>query len=197
MPRDTRDRGARPVKIRSYDSSAAHADTSKHYVIVKIFGFAGYSGSGKTTLIEKLIPLFTARKVRVSLIKHAHHTFDVDQPGKDSYRHRQAGCTEVLVTSSRRWVVMHELRGVPEPGLGEHLEHLSPCDLVLVEGYKREAIPKLEVFRAAVGEPLLHPHDSHIIAVASDERVDTHLPQFDLDRPGEIAQFILNHVGLA
>lgn len=163
---------------------------------MKIFGFAGYSGSGKTTLIEKLIPLFIARKVRVSLIKHAHHTFDVDHPGKDSYRHRQAGCTEVLVTSPRRWVVMHELRGAPEPGLGEHLEHLSPCDLVLVEGYKREAIPKLEVFRAAVGESPLHPHDSHIVAVASDQRVDTPLPQFDLDRPGDIAQFILTHVGL-
>ena len=164
---------------------------------VKVFGFAGYSGSGKTTLIEHLIPLFTARGVRVSLIKHAHHTFDVDQPGKDSYRHRKAGCHEVLVTSPRRWVIMHELRGAPEPGLGEHLEHLSPCDLVLVEGYKREAIPKLEVFRAAVGEALLHPHDSHIIAVASDQPVDTHLPQLDLNQPARIADFILHHVGLA
>lgn len=164
---------------------------------MKIFGFAGYSGSGKTTLIEKLIPLFTARGLRVALIKHAHHAFDVDQPGKDSYRHRQAGCGEVLVTSSRRWVLMHELRGAPEPGLGEHLEHLSPCDLVLVEGYKREAIPKLELYRASVGEPLLHPHDRHIVAVASDVRLDTALPQFDIDAPQPIAGFVLRHVGLA
>ena len=164
---------------------------------MKIFGFAGYSGSGKTTLIEQLIPLFTARGVRIALIKHAHHTFDVDQPGKDSYRHRHAGCAEVLVTSSRRWVLMHELRGAPEPGLGEHLEHISPCDLVLVEGYKREAIPKLEIYRASVGEPLLHPHDEHIVAIASDQRLDTRLPQFDLNQPPAIAAFILGHVGLA
>ena len=164
---------------------------------MKIFGFAGYSGSGKTTLIERLIPLFTGQGLRVALVKHAHHTFDVDQPGKDSYRHRHAGCTEVLVTSSRRWVIMHELRGAPEPGLGEHLEHLTPCDLVLVEGYKREAIPKLEVYRASVGEPLLHPHDQHIVAIASDVRVQTALPQFDLDDAPAIRDFVLRRVGLA
>lgn len=164
---------------------------------MKVFGFAGYSGSGKTTLIERLIPLFTARGLRVALVKHAHHTFDVDQPGKDSYRHRHAGCTEVLVTSSRRWVIMHELRGAPEPGLGEHLEHLSPCDLVLVEGYKREAIPKLEVYRASVGESLLHPHDEHIVGIASDGRLNTPLPQFDLDDPQAICEFVLRQVGLA
>jgi molybdopterin-guanine dinucleotide biosynthesis protein B len=99
---------------------------------VKTFGFAGWSGSGKTTLIEKLIPLFTKRGLRVSLLKHAHHTFDVDQPGKDSYRHRQAGATEVLVTSSRRWALMHELRGTREPTFEEQLKRLSPCDLVIV-----------------------------------------------------------------
>jgi molybdopterin-guanine dinucleotide biosynthesis protein B len=164
---------------------------------MKVFGFAGYSGSGKTTLIERLIPLFTARGLRVALIKHAHHTFDVDQPGKDSYRHRHAGCTEVLITSSRRWVIMHELRGAPEPGLGEHLEHLSPCDLVLVEGYKREAIPKLEIYRASVGEPLLHPHDEHIVGVASDQPLATALPQFDLNQPQAISEFVLRQVGLA
>ena len=124
---------------------------------MKIFGFAGYSGSGKTTLIEHLIPLFTQRGVTVSLVKHAHHTFDVDQPGKDSYRHRTAGCTEVLVTSSRRWALIHELRGAAEPPLSEHVKRMSPCDLLLVEGFKREPIPKLEVFRAQVGEPLIHP----------------------------------------
>jgi molybdopterin-guanine dinucleotide biosynthesis adapter protein len=163
---------------------------------MKVFGFAGYSGSGKTTLIERLIPLFTAQGLRVALVKHAHHTFDVDQPGKDSYRHRNAGCTEVLITSSRRWVLMHELRGAPEPGLGEHLEHLSPCDLVLVEGYKREAIPKLEIYRSSVGEPLLHPHDEHIVAIASDQPVKTSLPQFDLDQPQAISEFVLRTVGL-
>lgn len=163
---------------------------------MKIFGFAGYSGSGKTTLIEKLIPLFAAQNLKVSLIKHAHHTFDVDQPGKDSYRHRHAGCTEVLVTSSRRWALMHELRGAPEPGLTEQIERLSPCDLLLVEGFKHERIPKLEVYRAEVGESMLHPYDSNIVAVASDKKVDAKLPQFDLNRPEAIADFILQRVGL-
>ena len=164
---------------------------------MKIFGIAGYSGSGKTTLIEKLIPLFTARGLRVSLIKHAHHKFDVDQPGKDSYRHRHAGCSEVLVTSSRRWALMHELRGAPEPGLREMIGHIAPCDLLLVEGYKREPIAKLEVFRGVVGESLLFPQDPHIVAVASDERVDTALPQFSLDDAPAIAAFIARHAGLA
>jgi molybdopterin-guanine dinucleotide biosynthesis protein B len=163
---------------------------------MKIFGFAGYSGSGKTTLIEKLIPLFVQHNLRVSLIKHAHHTFDVDQPGKDSFRHRHAGCTEVLVTSSRRWALMHELRGAPEPGLTEQIERLSPCDLLLVEGFKHERIPKLEVYRAEVGESLLHPHDTNIVAVASDAKIDTKLPQLDLNAPPAIAEFILQHVGL-
>ena len=129
---------------------------------MKIFGVAGYSGSGKTTLIEKLIPRFTAKGLRVSLIKHAHHTFDVDQQGKDSWRHRHAGCQEVLVTSSRRWALMHELRGAPEPTLGELVAQLSACDLLLIEGFKREPIPKLEEHRAVVGEPLLFPHDTQI-----------------------------------
>ena len=163
---------------------------------MKVFGFAGWSGSGKTTLIEKLIPLFVERGLRIALVKHAHHTFDVDQPGKDSYRHRHAGSTEVLVTSSRRWVLMHELRGAAEPGLAEHLARLSPCDLVLVEGFKRERIPKLEVYRAHVGEPLLHPHDADIVAIASDERLETRLPQFDLNDPAAVADFVLSHVGL-
>lgn len=163
---------------------------------MKIFGFAGYSGSGKTTLIEKLIPLFVQQDLRVSLIKHAHHAFDVDQPGKDSFRHRHAGCTEVLITSSRRWALMHELRGADEPGLTEQIQHLSPCDLVLVEGFKRERIPKLEVYRAGVGDPLLYSEDGNIVAVASDAKVDTALPQFDLNQPEPIAGFILRHVGL-
>ena len=163
---------------------------------MKIFGFAGYSGSGKTTLIERLIPLLTQRGIKVSLIKHAHHTFDMDQPGKDSYRHRQAGCTEVLVTSSRRWALIHELRGAPEPELADHVKHLSPCDLVLVEGFKRARIPKLEVFRAEVGEPLIHPHDANVVAIATDKRLETSLPQFDLNAADDIAAFVLRHVGL-
>jgi molybdopterin-guanine dinucleotide biosynthesis protein B len=164
---------------------------------MKVFGFAGWSGSGKTTLIEKLIPRFAARGLKVSLIKHAHHTFDVDQPGKDSYRHRHAGATEVLVTSSRRWVLMHELRGAQEPSFDEQLKHLSPCDLLIVEGFKHAPIPKLEVWRAVTGEGMLHPQDPHIVAVASDVKVETTLPLLDLNNDGGIADFILRHLKIA
>ena len=164
---------------------------------MKTFGFAGWSGSGKTTLIEKLIPLFAKRGLRVSLIKHAHHSFDVDQPGKDSYRHRHAGATEVLVTSSRRWVMMHELRGAKEPSFEEQVKHLTPCDLLIVEGYKYAPIPKLEVWRAETGEPLLHPNDPHIVAVASDAKIETGLPLFDLNDHAGVANFVVGHLGLA
>ncbi|OAI51665.1 molybdopterin-guanine dinucleotide biosynthesis protein MobB [Betaproteobacteria bacterium SCGC AG-212-J23] len=163
---------------------------------MKIFGFAGWSGSGKTTLIEKLIPRLVARGLRVSLIKHAHHTFDVDQPGKDSYRHRHAGASEILVTSSRRWVLMLELRGVPEPSFEEQVKHLSPCDLLIVEGFKFAPIPKLEVWRAETGEPLLHPKDPHIVAVASDAKVETKLPLLNLNDAVAIESFIVKHLGL-
>ena len=163
---------------------------------MKTFGFAGWSGSGKTTLIEKLIPLFTRRGLSVSLLKHAHHTFDVDQPGKDSYRHRHAGASEVLVTSSRRWALMHELRGAREPTFEEQLKHLSPCDLVIVEGFKFAPIPKLEVWRAETGEGLLHPNDPHIVAVASDGPVSTNLPVLDLNDDAAIAKFIRSHLKL-
>jgi molybdopterin-guanine dinucleotide biosynthesis protein B len=158
---------------------------------LKTFGFAGWSGSGKTTLIEKLIPLLAQRGLRVSLIKHAHHTFDVDVPGKDSYRHRQAGAAEVLVTSSRRWVLMHELRGSPEPSFEEQVKRLSPCDLLIVEGFKFAPIPKLEVWRAETGEGMLHPNDPHIVAVASDVKVETRLPLLDLNDAQAIADFIV------
>lgn len=164
---------------------------------MKIFGIAGYSGSGKTTLIEKLIPVLTARGIKVSLIKHAHHSFDIDHPGKDSYRHRHAGCSEVLVTSNKRWALIHELRGTPEPTLEEMIRHISPCDLLLVEGYKREPIPKLEIYRSTLGEALMFSQDPHIVAIASDKRVDTGLPQFTLDEVEAIAAFIREHVGLA
>jgi molybdopterin-guanine dinucleotide biosynthesis adapter protein len=164
---------------------------------MKTFGFAGWSGSGKTTLIEKLIPRFVKRGLRVSLIKHAHHSFDVDHAGKDSYRHRQAGAGEVLVTSSRRWVLMHELRGAQEPSFDEQLRHLSPCDLLIVEGFKHAPIPKLEVWRAATGEGLLHPQDPHIVAVASDARLETKLPLLDLNDDAGIAEFVVRHLKLA
>ena len=163
---------------------------------MKTFGFAGWSGSGKTTLIEQLIPRFVQKGLRVSLIKHAHHTFDVDHPGKDSYRHRHAGASEIVVTSSRRWVLMHELRGAAEPPFEEQLKRLSPCDIVIVEGFKHAPIPKLEVWRRVTGEPLLHPNDPHIVAVASDTRVDTRLPVLDLNDDAGIAQFIMAHLRL-
>ena len=163
---------------------------------MKIFGFAGWSGSGKTTLIEKLIPRFVKQGLRVSLIKHAHHTFDVDQPGKDSYRHRHAGAAEVLVTSSRRWVLMHELRGAAEPSFEAQLARLSPCDLVIVEGFKHAAIAKLEVWRRVTGEPLLHPNDPHIVAVATDVPLETALPRLELNDDQAIASFVLAHLRL-
>lgn len=163
---------------------------------MRIFGFAGWSGSGKTTLVEKLIPRFVARGLRVSLIKHAHHNFDVDTPGKDSWRHRQAGASEILVTSSRRWVLMHELRGAQEPSFDEQVRRFSPCDLLLVEGFKFAPIPKLEVWRKATGEALLHPNDPHIVAVAADTKVDTPLPFLDLNDDAAVARFILEHLKL-
>lgn len=164
---------------------------------MKIFGFAGWSGSGKTTLIEKLIPRFAGAGLRVSLIKHAHHSFDVDQPGKDSYRHRHAGAAEVMVTSSRRWVLMHELRGAREPAFEEQVKRMSPCDLLIVEGFKHAPIPKLEVWRKQTGEPLLHPNDPHIVAIASDVPVQTRLPLLELNDDAEIARFVLGHLELA
>ncbi len=166
---------------------------------MRIFGFAGWSGSGKTTLIEQLIPRLAARGLRVSLIKHAHHRFDIDQPGKDSYRHRDAGCAEVLITSDGRWALMHELRGSAELTLGEALGRLSPCDLALVEGFKASAIPKLEVFRAAVGKPLLHVADPHIIGVATDSpdalppASIARLPVLSLDDYDGAATFVVEH----
>ena len=157
---------------------------------MKVFGFAGWSGSGKTVLIERIIPLLTSRGLEVSLIKRAHHEFDVDVPGKDSYRHRRAGCREVLVSSATRWAHMHELRGEPEQTLQQLVARISPCDLLLVEGFKREAIPKMEIFRHANAKAALHPHDPHIVAVAADCRMETALPQFDLDDASGIADFV-------
>ena len=163
---------------------------------MKVFGFAGYSGSGKTTLIEQLIPLFVARGLKVSLIKHTHHDFSIDQPGKDSYRHRVAGCSEVMVTSQYRWALVHELRDEPEPGLNEQLARLAPCDLVLVESFKNAAIAKLEVHRTVIGKPLLFRQDPNIVAIASELPLEALLPQFRLDQTEKIAEFILQQTGL-
>lgn len=164
----------------------------------KVFGFAGWSGSGKTTLIEQLIPRFRARGIRVSLIKHTHHAIDIDQPGKDTHRHRVAGCEEVLVSASSRWALIRELRGAPELVLEDAIAMLKACDLVLVEGYKFAAIPKLEIFRAELDKPLLYPKDGNIIAMASDAAVpDCNLPQFRLHEYDEVIDFIVEFVGLA
>jgi molybdopterin-guanine dinucleotide biosynthesis adapter protein len=163
---------------------------------MKIFGITGWSGSGKTTLIEQIVPRFIERGLVVSLIKHAHHAFDVDTPGKDSYRHRHAGCSEVLVSSQNRWVVMHELRGAPEPTLDEQVQRISPCDLLLIEGYKRYPMPKLEVWRKENGKPFLHPEDGNIVAIAADTAPRGGLPRFDLDDHDGIANFILEFNGL-
>jgi molybdopterin-guanine dinucleotide biosynthesis protein B len=130
------------------------------------------------------------------MIKHAHHSFDVDQPGKDSYRHRAAGASEVMVVSDKRWVIMHELRGESEPTLEEQIEHVSPCDLLLVEGHKHHPLPKLEVWRKENGKPLLHPSDPHVVAIASDVPLDTKLPRLDINDPAAIEEFIVSYNGL-
>ena len=160
---------------------------------MKVFGIAGFSGSGKTTLIEKLIPAIRARGLRVSVIKHAHHGFDLDRPGKDSWRHREAGASEVLMLSGQRWVLMHELRGAAEPTLEAQLAILSPCDLVLIEGFKAAPVPKVEVFRPANGKPPLWPENPHVVAVATDAAIDTALPMLDVNDPAAIADFILDY----
>jgi molybdopterin-guanine dinucleotide biosynthesis adapter protein len=148
---------------------------------MNVIGIAGWSGAGKTTLLTRVIPCLTARGLRVSTIKHAHHEFDIDQPGKDSHTHRQAGATEVLVSSANRFALMHELRGNREWTLDALLEKLSPVDLVLVEGFKTQAHPKLEVFRAVVKKPPLHPQDENIVAIASDKPLEAKVPVVSLD----------------
>jgi len=164
---------------------------------MKVIGLAGWSGAGKTTLLTRVIPLLLKKGLRVSVIKHAHHAFDVDVPGKDSWRHRESGATEVLVSSTRRWALMHELRGAQEPSFDEQVKRISPCDLLLVEGHKHHPLPKLEVWRAATGEALLHPNDPHIVAVASDERIETKLPWLHLDDHPGIENFIVKYLKLA
>ena len=164
---------------------------------MRIFGLAGWSGSGKTTLLAAIIPELVARGLAVSTIKHAHHEFDIDRPGKDSWRHRQAGATEVMVASARRWALMHELRGHAEPSLDELVAQMSPVDLLLVEGFKRQPHPKLEVHRPSLGKPLIYPDDPHVVAIASDEAFAAPLPLLALGDVGAVAAFITDHLGLA
>jgi molybdopterin-guanine dinucleotide biosynthesis protein B len=148
----------------------------------RVLGIAGWSGSGKTTLIVRLIPRLVARGLRIATLKHAHHAFDVDQPGKDSYEHRHAGASEVIISSARRWAQMHELGAETELNLAQLLSRVSPCDLILVEGFKTGRHAKLEVFRAATGTSPLYPDDPHIVAIASDRPLpDAKIPVIDLD----------------
>ncbi len=158
---------------------------------MRAIGIAGWSGAGKTTLITRLIPELNRRDLSVSTIKHAHHGFDVDRPGKDSFEHRAAGASEVLVTSSLRIALMRELRGAPEPSLIELLRMLAPVDLVLIEGFKRDPVAKIEVFRAANGKPPLFPQDPHVVALASDVVPPAGLPHAAIDDVSAIADLVL------
>lgn len=163
---------------------------------MRLFGVVGWKNAGKTGLMERLVSEITGRGFTVSTVKHAHHTFDVDHPGKDSYRHRAAGATEVLLASRNRFALMHELRSEDEPPLSMLLEKLAPVDLVLVEGYKRDSHPKVEAHRAETGNPLIAPDDPTVRAVASDTPLDLDRPVFDLNDTKAIADFILKEVGL-
>lgn len=161
---------------------------------MRIIGLAGWSGSGKTTLIKKLIPRLIGRGVKVSTLKHAHHGFDLDQPGKDSFFHRAAGATEVIISSAKRWAILHELREEAEWDLPALVAKMSPVDLVLVEGFKRDAFPKLEIHRAANDKPLIYPEDPHIVAIASDVALpQAKIPVIDLDDVDSIADVLLKH----
>ena len=159
---------------------------------MRIIGLSGWSGAGKTTLLSRVIPLLVARGLAVSTVKHAHHGFDVDIPGKDSHTHRMVGASEVFVSSGARWAHIHELRGEPEPDLEEILNRLTPVDLVIVEGFKRHRHPKLEIYRAALDKPLLHPDDDWIVALASDGPVpEARVPVLPLDDTEKIADVLL------
>lgn len=173
-----------PHERRSY-TDMVHASA-------RVIGLAGWNGSGKTTLLCRLVPLLVERGLRVSTLKHAHHGFDVDQPGKDSWEHRAAGAAEVLVASANRWALMHELRGAPEPNLATLLDRMGPADIILVEGFKHEPHPKIEIYRDATGRPPLHPHDPAIVAIASDTAFpEARVPVLPLDNVTAIAEVVL------
>ncbi len=164
---------------------------------MRVFGLAGWSGAGKTTLLSKLIPALTAQGLRVSALKHAHHAFDLDTPGKDSWVHRQSGATEVAIVSANRYAIMHELRGSPEPTIEEILPRLAPVDLLLIEGFKRHKHDKLEIHRPALGKALLSPDDPDIVAVASDSKIaGLAVPLLDLNDIAAIAAFVRQRTGL-
>ncbi len=164
----------------------------------RVFGISGWKNSGKTGLAVRLVTEFTRRGYRISTIKHAHHDFDIDKVGADSFRHREAGAHEVTIVSGTRYAIMHELRGGPEPSFAEILARIAPCDLVLIEGYKREPVPKIEARRlASTSREPLAPSDPHIVAIATDHQVaETGLPVFDLDDTVAIADFIARITGL-
>jgi molybdopterin-guanine dinucleotide biosynthesis protein MobB len=164
---------------------------------MRVFGVTGWKNTGKTGLMERLVADITARGLTVSTIKHAHHAVDLDQPGRDSYRHREAGARQVILASANRWALMHELRGEPEPPVEVLLAKLTPVDLVLIEGYKKAAHPKVETHRAEAGRPLMAREDATIRAVASDVALSgLSVPLFDLDDTRAIADFVLREVGL-
>ncbi len=165
---------------------------------MRVFGVIGWKNAGKTTLMERLVTEITGRGFSVSTVKHAHHTFDVDHQGKDSWRHREAGAREVLVSAGHRWALMSELRGAPEPPLAELLARFSPVDLVLIEGYKRDSHAKIEAWRAATGAPVIARDDPTVRAVATNDPVEgLSVPLLPLDDPAAVADFILAQVGLA
>ncbi|MDP2579228.1 molybdopterin-guanine dinucleotide biosynthesis protein B [Shimia thalassica] len=163
---------------------------------MQVYGVTGWKNAGKTGLMERLVAEFTSRGMRVSTLKHAHHKVDVDEPGRDSYRHREAGAHQVLLASENRWALMTELRGEQEPSLSDLLAQLAPVDLVLIEGYKREPHPKIEAWRSDADNPLIAPDDPTIRAVATDTPLDLDRPQFDLDDTVAIADFITKETGL-
>jgi len=164
---------------------------------MEVMGIVGWSGSGKTSLLVALLPILKERGLKVSTMKHAHHRFDLDHPGKDSFRHRQAGASEVLVVTSSRWVLLHESREEAEPAIEELIERMTQVDLLLIEGFKTHAHPKLEIHRHSEGKPLLAPDDPGIVAIATDQPLPgVAVAQLDLNDPESIADFILVHTGL-
>jgi molybdopterin-guanine dinucleotide biosynthesis protein B len=179
------------VAYRPYHAAMITPNLAQGFPAMRVVGLAGWSGAGKTTLITRVVPLLKRRGVRVSTVKHAHHAFEIDRPGKDSWLHREAGATEVAIVSSRRWAIVHELRGGREPPLTEILAKLSPADLVIVEGFKRLALPKLEIFRASLAKPLLQPDDDCIVAIAADDPLpQAQVPVLMLDDIESIADVL-------